>query len=201
TGIALLTFHRAKGLEWDAVFLPALEEGLLPIRRSAEPAEVEEERRLLYVGITRARRHLWLSWAHRRAGNQGREVARRSSRFLVALQRSGPVAAGDGHRSAAGRPRRDVAEDGSSADPNAAQRAATPRTTASEGLRAWRTQRARADRMPPYVILHDATLEAIVEARPGTLADLGRVKGMGPTRLERYGEEILFALGRDARAS
>jgi len=201
TGIALLTFHRAKGLEWDAVFLPALEEGLLPIRRSAEPAEVEEERRLLYVGITRARRHLWLSWAHRRAGNQGREVARRSSRFLVALQRSGPVAAGDGHRSAAGRPRRNVAEDGSSADSNAAQRAATPRTTASEGLRAWRTQRARADRMPPYVILHDATLEAIVEARPGTLADLGLVKGMGPTRLERYGEEILFALGRDARAS
>jgi DNA helicase II / ATP-dependent DNA helicase PcrA len=63
SGVNLLTYHRAKGLEWDAVFLPALEEGLLPIRQAKTDEAVAEERRLLYVGITRARWHLALSWS------------------------------------------------------------------------------------------------------------------------------------------
>jgi superfamily II DNA helicase RecQ len=63
-----------------------------------------------------------------------------------------------------------------------------------EALRAWRTARARQEAMPPYVIAHDATLLAIAEARPRTMAGLRRVKGMGPAKLEKYGEELLAVI-------
>src|SRR5207248_2667894 len=62
-GVNLLTYHRAKGLEFEAVFLPRLVEGELPFRAGRAAADPEEERRLLYVGITRAKVHLFLSWA------------------------------------------------------------------------------------------------------------------------------------------
>jgi DNA helicase II / ATP-dependent DNA helicase PcrA len=61
-GVHLLTLHRAKGLEFEAVYLPSLEEGELPSRR-AKGDDVEEERRLLYVGLTRARRHVLVTWS------------------------------------------------------------------------------------------------------------------------------------------
>src|SRR4029077_15922637 len=61
-GVNLLTYHRAKGLEFDAVFLPRLLDKELPFRSQRSAADPVEERRLLYVGITRSRRHLYLSW-------------------------------------------------------------------------------------------------------------------------------------------
>ncbi len=73
-GVNLLTYHRAKGLEWDAVFLPAVDEGMLPIRQAKSDEQVAEERRLLYVGITRARTHLAVSWS------------RKPSRFLAEIR-------------------------------------------------------------------------------------------------------------------
>ena len=63
-----------------------------------------------------------------------------------------------------------------------------------EILKAWRTQRAKTDRVPPYVILHDRHLHALATAHPKTLKELAAVEGMGPTRLERYADELLDLL-------
>jgi DNA helicase-2/ATP-dependent DNA helicase PcrA len=79
-GVNLLTLHRAKGLEFDTVFLPRVEEKELPSRQARTPAEIDEERRLLYVGMTRAERVLWLSWSGKR------------SRFLAELGHAAPTA-------------------------------------------------------------------------------------------------------------
>ena len=74
-GVHLLTYHRAKGLEFEAVFLPGIEERELPVRQAKTEDAVAEERRLLYVGITRAKRHLTLSWS----------AEAKPSRFLAEL--------------------------------------------------------------------------------------------------------------------
>jgi len=176
-GVNLLTYHRAKGLEWDAVILPQLEEGTLPIRQAESDEEIAEERRLLYVGLTRARRSLILTWAERRVGAGERPTLRRPSRFLAAL--------GSG---AAPRPRVTVF-------PGPPERS----TVSIDGtggplmdaLRAWRLARSREDGVPAYVVAHDSLLATIADLRPDSLAGLRRLKGMGPTKTEKYGQEIL----------
>src|ERR1044071_4626081 len=84
-GVTLMTVHMAKGLEWPVVALAGLEDGLFPLARSAgEPGGLEEERRLCYVGLTRAREKLYLSWARTRY-RTGRLELSEPSRFLDAL--------------------------------------------------------------------------------------------------------------------
>jgi DNA helicase-2/ATP-dependent DNA helicase PcrA len=82
--VTLMTLHNAKGLEYDAVFLVGLEDGIFPHSRAIDSGELEEERRLAYVGITRARRHLAITWARRRA-MYGPPQSQVPSRFLREL--------------------------------------------------------------------------------------------------------------------
>lgn len=95
--VTLATLHSAKGLEWDHVFIIGVEEGTMPHRRVAAPrasdaiaGDLEEERRLFYVGVTRAREQLWLT---RGAGriDRGKEIPREPSRFLLELPDDGSV--------------------------------------------------------------------------------------------------------------
>jgi DNA helicase-2/ATP-dependent DNA helicase PcrA len=154
-GVNLLTLHRAKGLEFDAVFIPRLQEKELPSKQARTPEEVAEERRLLYVGMTRAKRVLWLTWSGKR------------SRFLSELGVTGGAAV------------------------PAAKRDWTPE---GEKLRAWRLERSKTDGVPPYVVFHDSVLHQIAAVRPASLGELSQIAGVGPTKLERYGDELLAAL-------
>jgi DNA helicase-2/ATP-dependent DNA helicase PcrA len=176
-GVTLASMHAAKGLEWDAVFVVGLVDGVLPIAQSfTRPEAVEEERRLLYVAITRAREHLTLSWSLAR--NPGAKRARPRSRFLTGLAPdSGPTA--PPARKAGKRPK--VVLEGEAGE-------------LFERLRTWRSQAAQAASVPAYVVFTDATLQAIAETRPANLRELSALPGIGSRKLELYGEDVLAAV-------
>ena len=154
-GVHLLTFHRAKGLEFEAVFLPRLEERELPSKLSKTAEALAEERRLLYVGITRAKRQLAVTWSGK------------PSRFLTEL---------------------DVAT--SAATPKPVE----PDDPVYATLKRWRLETAKSEEKPAYVIFHNSTLAEIVRRAPRTRDELAEVPGVGPAKLDRYGDDVLAML-------
>jgi DNA helicase-2/ATP-dependent DNA helicase PcrA len=210
-GVTLASLHSAKGLEWDAVFLVGLTEGMMPITYAKTDEQVEEERRLLYVGVTRARLHLSLSWALARS--PGGRASRRPTRFLTGLR---PGSAAPGARTTGGGP--GIERGGGAAAVSRRGRRGPVRcrvcgatlTDAGEmklmrcedcpsdmdealyeRLREWRSDQAGRLGQPPYCVFTDKTLMAIAETVPATDGELARISGVGVRKLDRFGADVL----------
>jgi DNA helicase II / ATP-dependent DNA helicase PcrA len=200
-GVTLASLHAAKGLEWDAVYLVGLVDGTLPIQHAdGDDTKIEEERRLLYVGVTRARRHLALSWALSRAA--GGRRGRRRSRFLYGLiPDSHPTARVSAGRGAA-KPKCRIC-----GSPLIGVEALKLRRCSDcpsdidvellDRLKAWRSSTAKQQSVPPYVVFTDATLTAIAEHRPADAAALVGIPGIGARKLDRYGPDVLALIATD----
>jgi DNA helicase-2/ATP-dependent DNA helicase PcrA len=201
-GVTLASLHSAKGLEWDAVFLVGLADGTLPTTYAKTPAQLEEERRLLYVGVTRARQWLWLSYGQARSPG-GR--ARRPCRFLPQLERTSSTERAVPQSRKPDRRRPQVSSCRicgatllAGADRKLGRCPNCPSDLDEdlfERLQAWRAQTAAELKVPAYVVFTDATLVALAERRPTAPAELLAIAGIGPRKLGQYGAAVFALVG------
>ena len=192
SGVTLSTVHRVKGMEWEKVAVFGVNAGILPHRLAAD---LEEERRVLHVALTRCRSQVVLLADQSRPSPMLAELAGTAphasrSPALAGIGAGGAgTVAGAGRWAANGGPTRVAGPRGGG---GGAESTADP--VVEQALRAWRSERSRRDGMPAFIVLHDRTLIAIAVARPSSLAALRRVEGIGPAKLEQYGDEILAVL-------
>ena len=190
SAVTLATLHAAKGLEWDGVAIVGVREGMIPFVLSQEEPALSEERRLLYVGFTRAKRALRVSWSASR-GSATR------SRF-IADQVTGPATVGKPPAPRTSSRSRVCRVCGNRLE-SAAERKLSRHLSCEvdydealfERLRAWRKATADDAKVPAFVVFTDATLQAIAEAVPRDEAALLRLPGIGQAKVSKYGPSVL----------
>ncbi len=209
--VTLCSFHRAKGLEWEAVWVAGLEQGLVPIGRAGSRRADQEERRLLYVALTRAAVELHCSWARQRTFGT-RPVPRDPSPWLEAIELgAGPGTSEPALTDESSRAwRRRLAEQADQLRTRSGGRRPLgfrlpeswpdPDPDLVHSVKAWRAETARFTGVPPYVILHDVTVDALAALRPSTTEQLLAVPGLGPVKVGRYGP-ILLSIVADRAAT
>ncbi|MCX5106041.1 ATP-dependent DNA helicase UvrD2 [Streptomyces sp. NBC_00053] len=209
-GVSLASLHSAKGLEWDAVFLVGLTEGMMPITYARTDEQIEEERRLLYVGVTRARLHLSLSWSLSRS--PGGRAGRRPSRFLNGLRPGSMPLGARGTAGGGGIERGPAGPVAKRGRRGPARCRVCGRTLTDAGemklmrcedcpsdmdealyerLHDWRAVRAKEIGQPAFCVFTDKTLMAIAEAVPGSEGELAVISGVGARKLGRFGTAVL----------
>ena len=223
-GVTLSTIHRVKGLEWDHVFVFGADRGVVPHDLADD---IEEERRVFHVAITRGRRSVTVLADQDRpsrflteidgtaprptgspelekresapddgiyvgvgdrltvsGGYEGRVLESLSTGVLIEVAGSGATMAIPwGERVSKSGAKGRLRPGDVSADPDL-----------SERLREWRLDQARAQGVPAYVVFNDRTLESLASMRPSTAAALLEVPGIGPAKLEAYGDDLLDLL-------
>ncbi|HVX18574.1 MAG TPA: ATP-dependent DNA helicase UvrD2 [Acidimicrobiales bacterium] len=199
--VELATFHAAKGLEWSVVHLAGIEAGLVPITHARDDEAVAEERRLLYVAVTRAGEAVHATWAAARTFGE-REVSRQPSPWLHLLRRPSsdggpaPTRTADPRRArAAIHASRRALGDAADQQPSQLRLDDPPQVRrAFDALWQWRSQEARRGAVPAAVVLPDKVLHELAQRAPTTADDLALVDGLGPLLVSRYGSTLLAVL-------
>jgi DNA helicase-2/ATP-dependent DNA helicase PcrA len=173
--VALVTFHAAKGREWSGVVVTGVEDGLVPHYSASTPAQRAEEARLLYVALTRASDELVVTWATER-----RRMPVVESPLLEAVKAT-------------------TAADAPTPPPSAMRSRPRP-VDPLDALREWRRALARAGNVTEAAVCSDATLRALLERPPESVAEVGERLGLGPAAAARIAPKLLNLLGVRASA-
>jgi DNA helicase-2/ATP-dependent DNA helicase PcrA len=197
-GVTLSTVHRVKGREWPHVIVYGADDGLFPHRLASD---VEEERRVFHVAVTRASTDVVIVCDPGGPSPFCAELATVAAPGAAEPFERSRGARADGTRGTASPATGTAATKlraraGGAGSATASSRPAlSPEAEgAMAALRLWRTETARRDKVPPYVVFSDAYLEGIATAFPSSLRELARCKGIGPAKLEKYGDDVLAVL-------
>ena len=190
--VTITTFHAAKGLEWPVVYIAGLEEGFSPISHAVSESSLDEERRLLYVAMTRAQDQLHCSWARQRTFGT-KKISRRASPYLKEISRSMVAANDQIMKGAPLRERIQILRN--QIFPN--DKPSPPSSQLRNDLNSWRESRALAADVKPSDVISDEAFEELIARKPKTKNQLERVPQLSTFNVARYGDELISILSNE----